>query len=256
MNIVPDLKLHPNEIKFYDDYGYLVIPRLVRDEALPGLRAEVTEIMQACLGLDEAALSHAAGSADRLRQCSQYKKCSMLDELINGAPTRAIAGQLIKGEAIPYMPFTAVKAGGGGGTFDLHQDNNYTKHEPAIGSINIWLALVDMTPENGCLLVAPRSHVHGNISSVNVGIGDHHQKLDFDPAQCLPVRVRAGDAIAFTRLTVHGSGPNHTAQPRLAYALQFHRHDVQWIDPKTGELRLLKTDPRWDIRPVEKLTRM
>jgi hypothetical protein len=39
-----------------------------------------------------------------------------------------------------------VKAGGGGGTFPFHQDKNYTNHDPALGSINIWVALVDALP--------------------------------------------------------------------------------------------------------------
>ena len=63
--------------------------------------------------------------------------------------------------------------------------------------------------------------------------------------------MRAGDCIAFSRLTVHGSGPNLTDTPRVAYAIQFHRNDVNWIDRETGEKKLLTKFPRWTNKPVE-----
>lgn len=38
--------------------------------------------------------------------------------------------------------------------------------------------------------------------------------------------MNAGDAIAFSRLTLHGSGPNTTKAARVAYAVRFHRNHV------------------------------
>jgi 2-oxoglutarate-dependent dioxygenase len=63
--------------------------------------------------------------------------------------------------------------------------------------------------------------------------------------------MRAGDAVAFTRWTVHGSGPNHTSEPRVAYALQYHRQDVKWLDG--GEWKLLVDTPRFSTPPSDKL---
>jgi 2-oxoglutarate-dependent dioxygenase len=91
----------------------------------------------------------------------------------------------------------------------------------------------------------PRSHRQGQLPSRNSDDDDSHQQVEVDPRQCLPVRMRAGDAVAFTRWTVHGSGPNTTDEPRVAYALQFHRADVKWFDAKTGEWKLLIEHPRW-----------
>jgi 2-oxoglutarate-dependent dioxygenase len=108
-----------------------------------------------------------------------------------------------------------------------------------------------MTPENGCLMIVPRSHAAGTLESEFSPDGDIHKKVKYDPTDFLPIRMRAGDCVAFTRLTVHGSGPNTTDQPRVAYAVQFHRNDVRWIDPKNGEKKLLTEFPRWTIKPVE-----
>lgn len=251
-SIVTDMQLTDGEVRFYNEEGYLPLPGFVHADAVEALRREVMEVLEAN-GVPADSLRRASSAADKLRQNSQYLEGSHLDALINGPQTLAVAARLIGGPAHRYMPFTAVKAGGGGGTFHFHQDNNYTQHEPAIGSINIWVALVDMTPENGCLQIIPRSHLSGQQQSRNSDDGDAHQQLDVDPLQCLPIRMRAGDAVAFTRWTIHGSGPNTTDQPRVAYALQYHREDVKWLDKNTGDWKKLIDTPRWATSPVAKL---
>ncbi len=246
------LELTPAEIAFYRDQGFLVIPGFVRKEAVAALGEEVFAVLDAN-GVSRAQLEQARETVDKLRQYSQYLAGSGLDALINGTNSLAVASQLIGGPAHRYLPFTAVKAARGGGKFDFHQDNNYTQHEPAEGSINIWVALVDMTPENGCLMVIPGSHRQGQRASRQSDDGDVHQQIDVKPEDCLPIRMHAGDAVAFTRWTIHGSGANQTDLPRLAYALQYHREDVKWLDAKTGQWQSLLHAPRWNVTPVEKL---
>ena len=251
-SLVNEMSLTDSEVAFYKNEGYLCLPGLIQSQAVQIIRDEIFEVLDAN-GVSREMLSAATTQADKLRQCSQYLAGSMLDDLINGAAIKAVASRLLEGDAHVYLPFSAVKSAGGGGMFHFHQDNNYTSHEPAMGSINIWVALVDMTPVNGCLQVVPRSHVNGQLQSRNSDDGDTHQQLDVDPMQCLPIRMRAGDAIAFTRWTVHGSGPNVTDVPRVAYALQFHRSDVKWFDQDIDQWKLLVDSPRFATPPVEKL---
>lgn len=251
-NVVRRLELADGEVNFYQRQGYLVLPGFIEPAALPALVEELWAVMRPH-GLTPERLSQATETADKLRQICTYLRGSKLDELINGENTLAIAARLIGGPATRYLPFTAVKAGGGGGQFHFHQDNSYTRHDPAMGSINIWVALVDMTPANGCLQVVPQSHLAGQLPAAPSDDGDSHRQVQVNPADAWPVRMRAGDAIAFTRLTVHGSGPNHTQHPRLAYALQYHRADVRFLDPATDTWRLLADTPRFQTPPVEKL---
>jgi 2-oxoglutarate-dependent dioxygenase len=250
MDVVTPLNLTPGEIRFYKEEGYLYIPRLLNDEALNALRQEVLEVMEAA-GMSYGRLCQAQSSKDKLMQSGQYLDGSTLDAYINSPHLLAVATQLMEGPSTLYMPFTAVKSGGGGGTFHFHQDNQYTRFDGP--GINLWCALTDMSPENGCLQVVPRSHLSGTIDSIENPDGDGHRTVAQEPERFLPVRMRAGDCIAFSRLTLHGSGPNHTAEPRIAYAVQFHRDDVSatW----DGETRLLKERPRWQHQPVKELTR-
>ncbi|MEQ4208897.1 phytanoyl-CoA dioxygenase family protein [Actinopolymorpha sp. B9G3] len=246
--VVKPLTLTDSEVHFYAAQGFLRLPGFVSADAVEGLRTEVFEVLDAN-GVSRESLARATKTADKLRQCPQYLADSLLDSLINGSATLDVASRLIGGRAIRYLPFTAVKAGGGGGTFHLHQDNNYTRHDPALGSINIWVALEDMTPENGCLQIMPGSH-REQLDSRTSDDGDSHRQVDVDPLHCLPIRMRAGDAVAFSRWTVHGSGPNSTDRPRLAYALQYHREDVRWYDKDTDTWRALVDTPKFATPPV------
>lgn len=249
--VVSPLALTDSEVEFYHQQGYLPLAGFLTADAADALREEVLDVLEAN-GSPRESLKTANTAADKLRQCSQYLAGSHLDTLINGQTTLAVASRLIGGPAIRYLPFTAVKNGGGGGTMHFHQDNNYTRHDPAVGSLNIWVALVDMSPENGCLQIVPGSHGEQHTSRQSDD-GDSHRQVDVDPLACVPMRMRAGDAVAFTRWTVHGSGVNHSSDPRVAYALQYHRDDVRWYDAESDTWKLLVDEPRSATPPVARL---
>jgi 2-oxoglutarate-dependent dioxygenase len=240
-DLMQALTLSEGEIKFYKEEGYLMIPGLLSDEAANTLRGEVMDIMET-IGL----------SVSKLKQTSEYREGSALDRYVNSANLLNVAAQLMGGPGSLYMPFTAVKSSGGG-RFNFHQDNQYTRLDgPAI---NLWTALTPMSPENGCLRVIPRSHLNGTLSSQESEDRDGHRKIEWEPSDFLPVRMLPGDCIAFSRLTVHGSGPNNTPDPRVAYAVQFHRNDVKWLDRENNNVWKLLTDhPRWNNKPVREIS--
>ena len=237
---VQSVRLVDGETRFYNEEGYLFLPGLLSAENVAALRAEVMGIM------DEIGLA-----TSKLKQTHEYLRGSALDGLVHSRNLHGIASQLMGGAAHLYLPFTAVKTPGGG-RFHFHQDNQYTRHEGA--SINCWFALSDMTPENGCLNVVPRSHLGGTLGAKENPDGDGHRMIDWEPSDFLPIRMRAGDCVAFTRLTVHGSGPNETPQNRIAYAIQMHREDTKWRTPE-DRWDLLTDNPRFpDIHGVDRIS--
>ncbi|HEX9998360.1 MAG TPA: phytanoyl-CoA dioxygenase family protein [Abditibacterium sp.] len=246
---IETLQLTPNEIRFYREEGFLYLPGVVSRETASQIAEDVTDVMLAS-GKTADDLRSAAGQQGKLVQSSQYLAGSALDSYVNSPSLCSLAAQLMEGEATLYMPFSAVKAGGGGGTFHFHQDNQYTRFDGP--GINLWMALSPMSPENGCLMVVPRSHLAGTADSISPD-GDGHRAVAEDPTRFLPIRMNPGDVIAFSRLTIHGSGVNNTSEPRLAYAVQFHRDDVKAIWDGQ-EPRLLKENPRWRTGPVAQLT--
>lgn len=228
------------EVRAYHEEGYVILRNIISPAVAEALRDEVAAIID-IIGL----------GATKLKQTPHYLRGSALDAYVHSRLLQRIATQLMGGEAMLYLPFTAVKSGGGGGKFHFHQDNNYTRW---LGpGINLWTALGPMSPENGCLQMVPRSHLQGDWESENAGDGDNHRKVKIEPGDFIPMEMDPGDCVAFTRLTVHGSGPNNTPDHRFAYAVQFHREDVRAI--VDGEERLLKEKPRFtDIHGVDEIT--
>lgn len=242
--------LTQNEITFYNTYGYLMLPGLISRESASAIAENVLEIMEG-LGTPREQLKVAHKTGDKLRQTKQYLTNTPLARLVNSERLNAIASHLMGGASTIYLPFTAVKNGGGGGKFHFHQDNQYTRFDGP--GINIWFALVEMTPENGCLQIAPSTHLDGTVDSIESEDKDGHRMVAVEPESFLPLRMMPGDAVAFTRLTLHGSGANNTNEPRLGYAVQYHRDDVS--ASRNGEaIGLLKDNPVYDVGPVTSFT--
>lgn len=101
----------------------------------------------------------------------------------------------------------------------VHQDNGYGHIEP-MTDITIWVPLVDTDETNGALQVVDGSHLAGlfphDASGVNPVLVE--AKSDAAPV-CVP--LRAGEGIAFTGLTLHGSGPNRSSSTRPAFYVRY-----------------------------------
>lgn len=238
--------IHPTtltteQIEFYNREGYLVLPGLLTGEAVEAVRGDITGIMDV-IGL----------GTTKLRQSNEYLEGSALDRFVNDPALLSVAEQLMGGASKVYLPFTAVKSGSGGGQFHFHQDNQYTRFDGP--GINLWCAFTPMTEENGCLKIVPRSHLEGTLPSESSGDGDLHKKVTFEPTDFVSVLMNPGDCVAFSRLTVHGSGPNSTPDNRIAYAVQFHRNDVNYSTDGGNTFQSLTEKPRWSVGPVEHIT--
>jgi 2-oxoglutarate-dependent dioxygenase len=238
---VKETRLSAQQITSYREDGYVLLPGLITRGEAACLRREVMNIMDA-IGLPMT----------KLKQTTEYLEGTELDTFVNSPHLKSIAGQLMEGPSTLYMPFTAVKSGGGGDRFHFHQDNNYTRFDGP--GINLWFALEEMSVNNGCLQIVPRSHLNGTQESVAMANDVHYRMVKYEPKDFISVNMQPGDCVAFTRLTVHGSGKNNSAEPRVAYATQFHRNDVKWYDRETDSWKLLLEVPRWKVKPVKTLT--
>jgi 2-oxoglutarate-dependent dioxygenase len=81
---------------------------LCRDEVMHVFEQHGTTYQRLCRGLD---------IGDKLRQSGEYLAGGMLDAFVNSPAMLSIATQLLGGKSSLYMPFSAVKNGGGGGRF-------------------------------------------------------------------------------------------------------------------------------------------
>lgn len=238
---VNEVTLTEGEIAFYHREGWLRVPGLLSGESAAALRDDVLSIMEEIGGWQGA----------KLRQTPEYLADSAVDRHVHSARLADLAATLLGGPPSLWLPFTAVK-GPQGGRFHFHQDNNYTRLDGP--GLNIWVALVDMGPELGTLQVVPQSHRAGTRPADQ--LEDGHRSITIEEADFMPMRLRAGDAVVFSRDTIHGSGPNTGDGPRVAYAVQYGRADARYPDPDTGEPVVLGERPKYPHthRPVDVIT--
>ncbi len=225
----------------YEEFGWVHLPGLVNAGFAAWLHDETMGIMDS-IGLGQTSL----------RQTSEYLAGGAIDALVNSETLARIAGFLMGGDARLYLPFTAVKSPGGGGAFHFHQDNQYTRFDGP--GINLWIATMPIDESNGCLWMVPHSHFVGTLPSVKDADGTVRDS-GLEPLRKVPVRMSAGDAVAFTRLTVHGSSPNPSPLPRVAYAVQYARADVCYTrDHGASWHSIAEAGPGWRTGPVESLS--
>jgi len=121
----------------------------------------------------------------------------------------------------------------------VHQDSGYGRLEPP-DDITVWFALTDTTIANGCLRVIPASHRQGLVDHGTAGVNPVLREVTTSE-EPIPVELAAGEAIAFTGLTLHGSGPNLTDAARTAFYARYCAPHVRMIDDDGG--RAVLHDP-------------
>jgi ectoine hydroxylase-related dioxygenase (phytanoyl-CoA dioxygenase family) len=127
--------------------------------------------------------------------------------------------------------------------FPWHQDNGYTFIEPQ-QYLTLWLPLVDVDEENGCPWIAPGRHRLGTLEHWLTPVG---YKCLRDVPDAVPVPAKAGDAIVFSSLTPHRTGPNLKAGTvRKAYILQYC-HDGSIATLRDGS-QVAQDDPARQFR--------
>jgi hypothetical protein len=98
------------------------------------------------------------------------------------------------------------------GEVELHRDWTFVD-ESRYTSIGLWLPLIDVTPENGCLHVVPGSH-----ESAPLWRGLQSTARSVPDAPPDPIPMRAGEALLFSQCLLHGSRPNASDQMRVSAA--------------------------------------
>ncbi len=108
-----------------------------------------------------------------------------------------------------------------GGYIQLHQDFPYWEPFAPMASrvATAMIFLDDATRENGCLEVAPGSHLAGKRPQRTDTSGFDTLQMDpaqFDTSTLVPLEVPAGSVAFFGAFLVHSSGPNTTDGDRRA----------------------------------------
>jgi phytanoyl-CoA hydroxylase len=88
--------------------------------------------------------------------------------------------------------------------------------------ITVWVPVSDATEEMGCLQLVPRNHTEGLFEHCPAPTGKYLSPKFFDFERAIPVPMRRGSALFMTRMTPHGSLPNHSDQMRWSMDLRYN----------------------------------
>ena len=123
-----------------------------------------------------------------------------------------------------------------------HQDTFYSNLH-LTPSLSAWIALLDSTPENGCMRVVPGSHLQGTLPHQETSSSDNLLKrgeeiqVEVDEAQAMDVVLKAGEMSLHHNSIIHGSRSNRSDTKRIGFIVRFVTPDYDLGPQRTPFLR-------------------
>ena len=119
-----------------------------------------------------------------------------------------------------------------GGRLHWHQDSPaWPTLQPKTAQITAWVALDDADLDNGCMYMAPGSHLWGDHGAFLRSVPDGAPLPDSYQAQPVYVvtcPVKKGHVHFHHSLTWHGSGANTSKRPRRAIAIHYMSEQTRY----------------------------
>jgi hypothetical protein len=155
--------------------------------------------------------------------------------------SRLIGRQRLTDRLVPIRSMGGLlycKTGSGTATskaIQFHQDGP-SFHADRAGLVTIWLALDEVTPQQGAMRFLEGSHREGSLGNHRTGFPvDRYPGLLKEYCQSPPLHYAAGDATAHDGFILHASPENTTDKPRWGYLSVYIADDVEFDDSEYGE---------------------
>jgi len=243
---------------FFEEEGYLIVEDLLSEDELAGCRKEIERLHRFSAELEAAGdprssrfqrepYAKGANRADGLpvlRKIENTRETSTFFRNLSVHPNLLrVVGGLLGPDLLLFRSTLMLKPAFHGSAHAPHQDSAYWPIEPP-ALVTVSIALNDATTENGCFYVIPRSHSWGMKDWGHIAQAQDTERAhghDLKEAPQLEVPLKAGSALFFHSLMVHGSGPNRSPDPRNTALYAYFPPGVRYI-PGEGSPRV-KTYP-------------
>lgn len=224
-------RLKQEQVEFFEEYGYLANIQLLDDEQVAQLNRELDEIKDPShpkhhlfyefhsneSGDPNAVLFHSLG---------HWRISPGFHDVLWNPAFVVAASQLLGDKAVRFWHDQLFcKPAYHGGVVAWHQDYSYWTRTKPMQHLTCWVALDDVSTENGCVYYIPKSHtwglldkpeLAGDMEGINAFLTPE-QKKQFQNK--VPVEMKKGYATFHHPLMVHGSYENKSARPRRAFVL-------------------------------------
>jgi ectoine hydroxylase-related dioxygenase (phytanoyl-CoA dioxygenase family) len=245
------LRLSPDQVRFYEENGYVAGVRVLDGAALEAVSAAVERLRTGETPnrerLYETDEEYAKDPERNTFHClGGWRTEPVLHDLVFHAAVCVPAAQLLGLERLRlWHDQVFLKPPRHQGVVAWHQDFSYWTRTLPMRHVTANIVLDDTSVENGCLHYVPGSHRWPLLAPVSFG-RDMEAFREFLPVglreqfRPVPVPLPAGYASFHHPLTVHGSYENRSDGPRRAVVLNYMAPDTRSAD---GRLPLLAGTP-------------
>ena len=218
----------------YETEGYFILERALDDKELDLLRGgaayaiEKADRQMAAAGVDRLGLN---ARGKRYFSMMIYRDRPELRSFLFSDTMAEICRATLGEQAYLFWEQYVIKgADPVGSSFAWHQDSGYV-HEDHAPYLTAWIALDDVTEENGSVYLLPYSR--SGIRSYVKHIPDEKTServcyFGADPG--LPVVAPAGSIACFSSVVMHRSGSNMTDRLRRVYLAQYSSEVIKTKD--------------------------
>ncbi|WP_154795918.1 phytanoyl-CoA dioxygenase family protein [Occultella kanbiaonis] len=217
----------------YRDEGYFILENVLSDTELELLRGgaqfavDRLDAEMDAQGVDRIGIN---ARGKRYFSAMVYQQRPELRQFLFGDTMAQICRATLGDDAYLFWEQYVLKAGDPDTAFAWHQDSGYVheNHEPYL---TCWIALDDVTEENGSVYLLPysRSGIRSYIKHIpDPQVNDKVCYFGSDPG--MPVVVPAGSIAVFSSMVIHRSGPNLTDRMRRVYLAQYSAEVIMSAD--------------------------
>jgi len=196
--------------------GFQVFPGFLSSEAVAKMRSEVhrflrtvvPELPDSLVYYEDRARRETLKQVQRMFEHDAVFHALMFDSRFEKLAAELL-GEPVVGKNLQYFN----KAAGDSQLTPPHQDGYYFMLQPC-HAVTMWLALEDVTLEQGCVHYARASHKQGlldHASTEVLGFSQHIPNFDAAAHDSVACPAQAGDLIVHDAQTIHWAGPNQCA---------------------------------------------
>ena len=232
-----EFDLSDEQIEHFHERGYVSGIRVLNDEQIEALRAELQDFFQPDhAGHDLWYEYHSNESSDPdqvlFHALGAWRIRPGFHDLLWHPAWLVPASQLLNGPVRFWHDQLFCKPAHHGGVVAWHQDYSYWQRTSPLAHLTCWIGLDDATTDNGCLEFVPGSHrwdllpitgLAGDMDAIKEVLSAERWEQFQSPVK---IELKAGEASFHHPLMVHGSRNNRTDCPRRATVLNAVRDGV------------------------------
>jgi hypothetical protein len=207
--------------------GFVVLRQVTTVEDLQRISQIMARLYRRYYALARERRAWDLGTGTDLPEILEINQTIELEPELEATPTfracRALAEALL-GRPVEYRFDHAIyKPAFNGRATAWHQDEAYTL-DPRLVTAHFWVPMHDVSVEMGCMQFIPgshREHIRPHHRLQHLRHAHALEVDDVDTTRAVACPLRAGDMTVHMPRTLHYTGPNVTATPRLAWSLEF-----------------------------------